>query len=555
MTPGKYMTRMIKQYLRRPAQFADQFGSVKLRPYQVEAVNAVVSSIFHRRGMEFVWIFPRQSGKDENLAVLISYLLTYYSDKSGEIVFINPTFTPQAETSMRRLEARLRSNILTRGKWQRKGGYIYQMNRAFCTYMSADPAAHVVGATANLLLAVNETQDIGLLKFDKEISPMVASTNATTLFSGTRWTSDTLLERELQRCRADEAKDGRKRVFFFTAEDVRQYVPAYGSFLDGVIARLGRQHPLVKTQYFCETIDAQIGMFPPGRLMLAQGSHSARTAPEPGKTYAFLIDVAGQDESTFSLPISGSETGYALSGAAHPLCGAVAGPVLSAVEGPHNSSPDSTALSGAARSLSGSVAGPHNSSRDSTALKIVEIDRSPLALQGKPGYLTVLRMEWTGEKLVQVFGALRALVQAWNPLRVVIDATGVGEGLWSLLDNAFGAKTVIPVKFTAKLKSELGYGFIAMLESGRYREYTPFPDSLRRQMEHCRSEIVPGPAQLMRWGVPDGARDPVSGELLHDDDLMTSALCVMLDGLEWYTHLPTVWTTPRDPLEEMDGRF
>jgi hypothetical protein len=114
---------------------------------------------------------------------------------------------------------------------------------------------------------------------------------------------------------------------------------------------------------------------------------------------------------------------------------------------------------------------------------------------------------------------------------------------------------VLPVKFTARLKSELGYGFIGMIESGRYREYDPFPDSLRLQMDWCRSEIVPGSAMLMRWGVPDGARDLASGGLVHDDDLMTSVLCVMLDGLEWFTRLPAVWTTPRDPLREMDGRF
>jgi hypothetical protein len=196
-----------------------------------------------------------------------------------------------------------------------------------------------------------------------------------------------------------------------------------------------------------------------------------------------------------------------------------------------------------------------NPGRDSTALKIVEIDRSTLELLGKPTYLVVHRQEWTGEKHVQVFGALRALVQAWQPMRIVIDATGVGEGLWSMLDNAFGDKTVRPVKFTPKLKSELGYGFIGMIESGRYREYHPFPEGLRRQMDWCRSEIVPGPAMLMRWGVPDGTRDPATGGLVHDDDLMTSALCVMLDGLEWYTPMPSVWTTPRDPLKDMDGNY
>jgi len=231
-----------------------------------------------------------------------------------------------------------------------------------------------------------------------------------------------------------------------------------------------------------------------------QGSHTARTEPEPGRTYAFLIDVAGQDE-------------------------AIENEML------------------------------QNPSRDSTALKIVEVDTSSVRLLGKPSYLTVLRTEWSGQKHVRVFGALRALVETWKPLRIVIDATGVGEGLWSLLDNAFGERVVLPVKFTAKLKSELGYGFIGMIESGRYHEYQPFPDGLRRQMEWCHSEIVPGPARLMRWGVPDGTRDQTTGELVHDDDLMTSALCVILDRLEWFTRLPTVWTTPKDPLEEMDGRF
>jgi len=29
---------------------------------------------------------------------------------------------------------------------------------------------------------------------------------------------------------------------------------------------------------------------------MMKGTHAARTEPEAGKTYAFLIDVAGQDE-------------------------------------------------------------------------------------------------------------------------------------------------------------------------------------------------------------------------------------------------------------------
>jgi hypothetical protein len=330
---------------------------------------------------------------------------------------------------------------------------------------------------------------------------MVASVGATKLFSGTRWTSETLLEREYLAALQAEKTDGVRRAFLYTAEEVRKSVPAYGRYVDGVTARLGRQHPLIKTQYYCETIDAQTGMFPPGRQALMHGSHAARTEPEPGKIHAFLIDVAGQDEAFAS--------GEGIL---------------------------------------------QNPSRDSTFLKIVELDMTSVPMLGKPTYKVVFRRLWTGEKHVTVFGALRALAQVWKPMRIVIDATGVGEGLWSLLDNVLGADVVMPVKFTAQSKSNLGYGFLGIVESGRYREYHPFDPALLAQLENCRSEIVQGPSKLMRWGVPDGRGDQ-AGNQVHDDDLITGALCTILDGLDW--HIPTqpqIYDAP-DALEGMERRF
>jgi hypothetical protein len=211
------MNRCVKQaacVLRRAGHFA-QAGNVVLRPYQEVAIQAVVNSVRRRRGMRFVWIFPRQSGKDEALAILVQYLLTLFKNEGAEMVFFNPTFKPQTETSMRRLESRLSSNLLTLGKWGRRSGYIYQFNNAYCTYLSADPSAHVVSATANRLLVVNEAQDVGLLKYDKDIDPMAASSNATRLFAGTRWTESTLLEREYRLALEAEKVDHIRRVFFF----------------------------------------------------------------------------------------------------------------------------------------------------------------------------------------------------------------------------------------------------------------------------------------------------------------------------------------------------
>ena len=295
-------SRQLKYLLRHPPLFSLQTGNIRMRPYQEQAIWAVWKSVIYQSGLSFVWIFPRQSGKDEALSLLVQVLLVRSMQIGGEIVFFNPTFTPQSETSMRRLADRLDSNLLTRGLWKRKSGYIYRLNRAHCTYMSAEPEAHVVSATANLLLIVNEAQDVEIHKYDKDISPMAASANATRLFAGTRWTPGTLLEREYRHAIQFQAQDGRRRAFLFTADDVRQAVPAYGNYVDGEIAHLGRQHPMVKTQFFSEEIDAQAGMFPPGRQALMKGDHPARTDPEPGKTYAFLIDVAGQDEQLSPSP-------------------------------------------------------------------------------------------------------------------------------------------------------------------------------------------------------------------------------------------------------------
>ncbi|HVM71584.1 MAG TPA: hypothetical protein VMT91_07470, partial [Anaerolineales bacterium] len=260
------------------------------------------------------------------------------------------------------------------------------------------------------------------------------------------------------------------------------------------------------TQFFCETVDAQSGMFPARRQALIRGSHAARTQAEPGKMYAFLIDVAGQDEENKGSGEKG-------------------------------------------------MGDREWKERDSTFLKIVEVDNSTVRLVGKPAYRAVFRMAWTGASHVAVFGALKALVEKWRPRTIHIDATGVGEGLWSMLDSLYGERTVHPVKFTAQVKSSLGYGLLAIMDSGRYLEYHPFDETFQRQLDYCRSEILPGPGKLMRWGVPDGTRDRASGEQVHDDDLITSAMCTLLDKLEWYVEAGTTIIRPKDPLKEMDWNF
>ena len=486
------LTYRVTQLYERPVDFTEFAGRLYLRPYQAPVVSAIVDSIRHKHGLSFVVIFPRQSGKNETQAALYVYLLKAFRAVGGDVIHVEPTFKPQTIIAMQRLESRLSTNILARGRWRRVAGYQYGIGNARVIHYSADLSANVVGATAGLLLSVNEAQDVNIQKFDKDFNPMAASTNATRVFWGTRWTDDTLLEREYKSALLAQEADGIRRVFFVDADQVGACLPAYKMFVQNEIARLGRQHPLVRTQYFCETITAQAGMFPPARIALMRGSHPRQETPTPGKSYAFLVDVAGQDEKTIDL-----------------------------------------------LSLD-------NPARDSTALTIMEIDLTHLAGSNLPTYKTICRYDWQGEKHTTVHAQISKLADLWSIQYGVIDATGVGEGLWSLLDQSQPFRW-IPVKFSAVEKSDIGYQFIQIIETGRYSDYSPLDDTFLTQLEKCRSEVRPGPSKILSWGVPNGSRD-TTGQYLHDDLLVSASLCAILDRLQWTVASENETVEQFDPL-------
>ena len=311
---------------------------------------------------------------------------------------------------------------------------------------------------------------------------MAASTNATRVFWGTAWTSRTLLARELRAARLEEQKDGIRRTWVLTADQVGAEVPAYKKFVAEQIARLGRNNPLVRTQYFSEEIDAEGGMFPLARRVLMVGCHPKEEYPTPGKVYVFTIDVAGEDEG--------------------------------AIE-------DLTKLA--------------NPRRDSTVLTIFEvITPSTVDIQNKPTYKVVSRLSWQGVKHSSLYTVIVAMADAWQPVKLIIDATGVGAGLASFFIDRLGSK-VLPFEFSQVSKSDLGWSFISVIESGRYKSYLPIDPEMARQLEYCQYQILEGPGKLMRWGVPDGTRDVATGELVHDDYVLSAALIALLDAETWGT--------------------
>ena len=145
----------------------------------------------------------------------------------------------------------------------------------------------------------------------------------------------------------------------------------------------------------------------------------------------------------------------------------------------------------------------------------------------------------------------------------------------SFLRDKLGER-VIALQFTRQLKSRLGWGFLAVVDTGRFQDFNPRGDPEKwqtnpllacvaseqdrlqalfyRQLAGIQAEVSPGPERYLRWSVPEGARDPEGG-LLHDDLALSAAMCAILDEQSW--HLPAQFALipASDPILEMDGGF
>ncbi len=504
-------TKLIHGLIADPLWFISLCSKLPLRSYQVEVAKAAAESVIYKRSLSLVVLFPRQSGKNELQAQIETYLLVYLQEYDADIVKISPTWRPQAQTAMRRLKRVLDRNAFSGREWSKESDYIYRVGKARISFFSGAPEANIVGATASVLLEVDEAQDVEPEKYDKDIAPMAASTNATRIFWGTAWTSQTLLARELRSAREAERQDGQRRVFVVDADRVSAEVPSYGKFVAAQIARLGRNHPMVRTQYFSEEIDGEGGMFPSERRLRMQGDHPLQERPVPGRIYAMLLDVAGEDEAAED---GGDPAGWVL----------------------------------------------RSPKRDATALTIVEVDLTTLENPQfrAPTYRVVSRQQWLGVRHTDLYTELCTIAETWQARWLVVDATGVGAGLAAFLRRALPGR-VVPFQFNAASKAKLGWDFLSVVDSGRWKEPAGIPTGLDslflRQLQYCQYEILPGAGQRMRWGVPDGTRDPASGEEVHDDLLLSAALSAVLDTQPWGAAGPALVVPGRDPLQDLDSGF
>jgi Terminase RNaseH-like domain len=454
------------------SSFAEKVLNKPLYPYQVEACEAILDSIFNHQGLTFSIMMARQSGKNQLSAVLEAYLLCCM--KSGTIVKCAPTYRPQIINSRLRLLTMLDNPFIANRIWK-SYGYIIGLapdhaqreaqSGPRILFFSAGPNANIVGATASLLLEVDEAQDVSVEKFDRDLRPMASTTNATTVLYGTAWSDDTLLAQIKASNQQLEEEDGIRRHFQYDWRTLAAINPRYKAFVEKELQRLGEDHVTIRTQYQLLPISGAGYLLNEAQRHLLHGRHQWQD--EPGEDddgyYIAGMDVGGEERLR-----PGQET--------------------------------------------------KRRGRDSTIISIARVRYNELQL---PTLEVVWQTQWTGKHYLEQYAETVAICERWNVQRLVIDKTGLGEMMASLLCSKLGEDKVRPFQFTRPSKSKLTYQFLSLVNSGRLRLYSragaleAIYDECWKQLRHARYR-VPGENLLDMYVQPEDG---------HDDYLISLALC------------------------------
>ncbi|HZT99013.1 MAG TPA: hypothetical protein VFA10_05100 [Ktedonobacteraceae bacterium] len=487
--------------------FAREILHKPLYWYQELIGDAILASIRGGHGRTFTVMLARQMGKNQLSAVLEAYLLCMW--EQGTIVKAAPTYKPQVINSKQRLLHMLDTPGLRSRVWKAEGYMIgmspagrspEELYGARALFFSAGPESHIVGATASLLLEIDEAQDVLPEKFDTDLKPMASTTDATTVLYGTAWSDRTLLAQMSAHNQALEQQDGIRRHFAYDWTTLAQINPRYRRFVEGEMARLGEDHVSIRTQYRLLPISGSGYLLNDLQRLLIKGSHNWLDEPDEDEDGYYIagMDIGGEDEH--------SQSGMVGSGAAlEPQSGTT----MSLRSG---TSPDPTIPRPASTTA---VRAQH----DSTVISIGRVSYNELDL---PTIEIVHQYQFNGMKHVDQYAATCEIMQRWHIQKLVIDKTGLGEGLASLLMEKFGEERVHGFRFTRPSKSALTFHFLSLINSGRLKLYSA-EQAPRSIYEECWHQLT-----MARYSVPgEGLINMfcTTEDNTHDDFLISMALC------------------------------
>lgn len=396
---------------------------------QAKVVRAVEDNIDQRTGAMIIHRSSRQTGKNEVSATIHNRALVRYAhaDRPETIIKTAPTFLPQVEYSIRRLDELLETDGLIgpHAKWTANHRRV-SVGKASILFLTAKKGGSVVGASASLLLDVDEAHLIDMKKYQMDFLPMTASTNAPIMLSGIAGFKEDLLYQQLVWAR-EHTPD---LVFEFPASYWAERWPPFAKHYYGQVAKWGADHPLIKISYDLEDIDSLGRFLSTAQVMgMLNSEHKRQFAPTPGKEYIALIDIGGEE-----------------------------------IEG--------LALEKAERMLEDDDSGK---AVDSTALWIAEIDRSNTE-HGWPRILLRDLKVWRGGNMqytpaggIGQQEVILNLLNMWAPRGVVVDSVGIGYQMSRFFRARYSKGKMIPYKASTRTVTEDLYSFLGMVNNDRIK--------------------------------------------------------------------------------------
>ena len=254
-------------------QFTKALTGIKFYNYQYIFCRRIVESILENDGEEITGLWSRQSGKTESLAdlgyglcIILPALAKVFSDdprlssyKTGFWIGIYAPIASQAAISFSRMRA-LTTKPHTKEVMSdpeinvrvdvSRGDTVTFSNGSMIEAHSASPDSQIEGKTWHLVM-LEESQKLTQQKVDKEIGPMLTSTNGTLVKIGTAWISKGGFHKSIQHNLDIWRQTGRRNHFEFPydlviaeknkayAEDKNPFHLKYEKWIAKQIKRLG----------------------------------------------------------------------------------------------------------------------------------------------------------------------------------------------------------------------------------------------------------------------------------------------------------------------------
>lgn len=322
--PGEqfFNKKFIENLLDKLLIVVDEVSGIKLHGYQRPFARRIMNSLITNDGATLTALFSRQSGKSETVAntivaamIMLPRLAKVYPDLLGKFergVWVG-AFAPtdgQTDIIYGRIVSRLTSDRATEflmdpeiaDKLIKVPGKVPTMKLKSCgsfvSKQTAHPKAKIEGRTYHIIL-IDECQDADEQVVNKSISPMGASTNATSVYIGTPTYTKGVFYRQIQINKRESTKRGAKDNHFEADWlEVARWNPNYKKFVEKEKARIGEDSDEFRLSYRLHWL-LDKGMFTTSDILDDLGDTSMEPVLAWHKSPVIVgIDPARKQDST-----------------------------------------------------------------------------------------------------------------------------------------------------------------------------------------------------------------------------------------------------------------